>query len=132
MSQQKSGQVHFDAALDRKKFEQEAAAAGIASKYINARNEPEEIALEIRQRLLAAMSDQRKAEPGPVPLCKVFIRKRQLELNVAGKGDYQWQLMMENGREHTGKVSADEAIRLPANLALGYHQLQLSQGEKQW
>lgn len=118
--------------MNRKKFEQEAAAAGIASKYINARNEPEEIALEIRQRLLAAMSDQRKAKPGPVPLCKVFIRKRLLQLDVAGEGEYQWRLMMENGREHSGKVSAGEAIHLPANLALGYHQLQLSQGKKQW
>ena len=118
--------------MEKKKFEQAAAAAGIASKYINAKGEPEEIAADIRQRLLAAMSEQRSAKPGPVPLCKVFIRKRSLQLDVAGKGAFQWLLRLENGREHRGAVSAGEAIKLPTNLAFGYHQLQLEQGKKQW
>lgn len=118
--------------MDKKKFEQEAAAAGIATKYINARGEAEEVSVAIRQRLLAAMSGKHKEKPGPVPACKVFIRKRLLQLSVGGKGEYQWQLIMENGREHSGTVNGGEAIRLPANLAFGYHQLHLQQGGKQW
>lgn len=118
--------------MESKKFEQAAAAAGIATKYINARGEPEEIAADIRQRLLAAMSDQRSAKPGPVPLCKVFVRKRSLQLDVAGKGEFQWLLRLEKGREYRGTVSGGDAIKLPANLAFGYHQLELEQGKKQW
>ncbi len=118
--------------MDRKAFELAAAAAGIATKYINARGESEEISLETRQRLLAAMSEQRKAKPDPLPPCKVFIRKRSLRLDVEGKGEYQWRLTTENGREYAGTVSAGEAIQLPVNLAFGYHQLQLSQRKKQW
>ncbi|WP_158781004.1 4-alpha-glucanotransferase [Pantoea sp. BAV 3049] len=118
--------------MDRKKFEREAATAGIASEYINARGQPEEVSVDVRQRLLAAMSDARKAKPGPIPPCKVYLRKRSLKLEVAGKGDYQWQLVTENGREYSGKVSAGSGISLPSNLPLGYHQLQLSQAKKQW
>ncbi|MEW5291038.1 4-alpha-glucanotransferase [Erwinia papayae] len=118
--------------MESKKFEQAAAAAGIAAKYINARGETEEIDSAIRQRLLAAMSPAAKGKAAPLPPCKVFLQKRSLQLKVAGKGDYQWQLVTENGREYSGVVSAGEAIALPARLPLGYHQLHLSQASKRW
>lgn len=118
--------------MDKKKFEQAAAAAGIASKYINAKGEPEAIGRAVRERLLAAMSDVRNAKPGPVPACKVFIRKRHLQLEVGGKGEYHWQCITEHNRDYQGQVQAGEAISLPANLPLGYHQLTLTQGKKQW
>lgn len=118
--------------MDRKKFEQAAAAAGIASKYVNARGETEEIDSDIRQRLLAAMSPARAVKPGPLPPCKVFLRKRTLHIKVAGTGDYQWQLVTENGREYSGSVSAGEVIVLPRNMPLGYHQLHLRKASKKW
>ena len=116
-----------------KKFEQAAKDAGIASEYINAKGQKEQISIEVRRRLLAAMSsEKRKAKPGPIPGCKVFLQKRLLQLEVGGKGAYQWQLTTENGREYQGEVTAGGAITLPANLALGYHQLSLSQAKKSW
>lgn len=116
-----------------KKFEQAAKDAGIASEYINAKGQKEQIDVDIRRRLLAAMSsEKRKAKPGPIPGCKVFQHKRLLQLEVGGKGAYQWQLVTENGREYQGEVSAGEAMTLPANLALGYHQLWLTQAKKSW
>ncbi|WP_034917635.1 4-alpha-glucanotransferase [Erwinia sp. 9145] len=118
--------------MDKKKFEQMAAAAGIAAKYVNAKGEPEEIGREVRERLLAAMSDLWKAKPGPIPACKVFIRKRTMQLGVTGKGEYVWRLETENQREYSGQVSAGEAITLPGALPFGYHQLRLSQGKKSW
>lgn len=118
--------------MGRKALELAIEAAGIAATYINARGESEEISLEIRQRLLAAMPEQGKVKPGPLPACKVFIHRRSLQLKVAGKGEYHWRLTLENGREHTGVVNAGEVIQLPANLAFGYHQLQLNQRKKQW
>ncbi|MCX8958852.1 4-alpha-glucanotransferase [Erwinia psidii] len=118
--------------MKRKSFEQAAAAAGIAARYINARGETQEIDSDIRQRLLAAMSPARELKPGPLPPCKVFLQKRSLQIKVAGKGDYQWQLVTENGRVYSGSVSAGDAIALPRNLPLGYHQLYLRQASKQW
>lgn len=117
--------------MDKKKFEQAAAAAGIAAKYTNAKGEHEEIDPAIRQRLLAAMSAKRE-KPGPVPSCKVFLRKRTLQLDVGGKGIYQWQLTTEKGRNYQGEVNAGDAIKLPSSLAYGYHQLSLRQGKKSW
>ncbi|HBV40297.1 MAG TPA: 4-alpha-glucanotransferase [Erwinia sp.] len=117
--------------MDKKKFEQAAAAAGIAASYINAKGEREEISPDIRQRLLAAMSTDRR-KPGPIPSCKVFPRKREMALEVGGKGSYQWQLTSEKGREYQGEVNAGEAITLPSSLAYGYHDLSLRQGKKSW
>ncbi len=116
-----------------KKFEQAAKAAGIATDYINAKGQTEQIDSEIRRRLLAAMSEEKRKEKlGPVPGCKVFQRRRRLQLEVGGKGHYQWRFTTENGRDCQGEVTAGEAITLPTNLALGYHQLSLSQGKKSW
>ena len=116
-----------------KTFEQAAKDAGIASEYINARGQKEQISIDVRRRLLAAMSpEKRKAKPGPIPGCKVFQQKRILQLEVGGKGAYQWQLKVESGREYQGEVNAGEAITLPANLAPGYHQLSLTQAKKSW
>lgn len=117
--------------MDKKKFEQAAAAAGIAAQYINAKGEQEEISPDIRQRLLAAMSTNR-SKPGPIPPCKVFLRKRTMTLEIGGKGSYQWQLTTEKGRDYQGEISAGEALTLPSSLAYGYHTLSLRQGKKSW
>lgn len=117
--------------MDKKKFEQAAAAAGIAAQYINAKGEQEEISPDIRQRLLAAMSTNR-SKPGPIPPCKVFLRKRTMTLEIGGKGSYQWQLTSEKGRDYQGEINAGEALTLPSSLAYGYHTLSLRQGKKSW
>lgn len=118
--------------MDAKKFEQAAAAAGIAAKYINARGQPEAVSAETREKLLAAMAARPKAGSAPLPPCKVLLKKRAQQLQVDGKGDYQWQLNTEQGKTYQGVVSAGEKLALPANLPEGYHQLQLTQGKKQW
>ncbi|WP_067699911.1 4-alpha-glucanotransferase [Erwinia sp. ErVv1] len=114
------------------KFEQASAAAGIAANYINAKGEPEAISQQVRQRLLAAMSEAGRTKPGPIPACKVFTRRRSVKVDIAGRGEYQWQLVLESGREYSGQVSAGQALPLPGSLPFGYHQLHLHQGKKDW
>lgn len=53
--------------MDAKKFEQAAAAAGIAAKYINARGQPEAVSAETREKLLAAMAARPTAGSAPLP-----------------------------------------------------------------
>lgn len=118
--------------MNRKKIEEQAAAAGIAAKYVNARGEPEEISLAIRQRLLAAMAPASRKKNAPLPVCKVFIRRRTMLLDIAGSGRYQWRLETESGKTFHGEIDGGSALKLPASLAYGYHQLTLTQGKKSW
>lgn len=117
--------------MDVKKREQ-AAAAGIAESYINARGQPEEVSAGTREKLLAAMKARPRAGNDPLPPCKVLLKKRVQQFPVSGKGDYQWQFESEQGKTHQGAVSAGEVLTLPSNLPEGYHHLLLTQGKKQW
>ena len=118
--------------MDLKKLEQAAAAAGIAAKYINARGEPEEVSPDTREKLLAAMAARPKARSAPLPPCQVLLKKRTQQLQIGGKGEYQWQFNSEQGKAYYGEISAGEMLKLPSNLPEGYHQLLLTQRKKQW
>ncbi|UWS33438.1 4-alpha-glucanotransferase [Erwinia pyrifoliae] len=115
-----------------KKCEQAAAKAGIATSWINAAGQEQAVSQATGEKLLAAMNKPQKASNAPLPPCKVLLKKRVQQLEIAGKGNYQWQLRGEHGKTFQGSVSAGELLTLPANLPNGYHQLLLSQGKKQW
>jgi len=118
--------------MDLKKRDQAAAAAGIASKYINARGQPEAVSAGTREKLLEAMAAVPDRGNAPLPPCRVLLKKRTQQLQVGGKGNYQWQFDSEQGKTHQGSVSGGEVLTLPANLPEGYHHLLLTQGKKQW
>ncbi len=118
--------------MDVKKLEATAAAAGIAASFINARGQPQAIAPETKQRLLAAMTPQAATRDAPLPVVKVFSGTRKLTIPLAGKGHFHWQLQSEKGKSWQGEASAGDTLTLPSRLAHGYHQLTLTQGKKQW
>ena len=118
--------------MDIGKLEQAAARAGISAEFINARGEVQPVSLATRVALLATMSLPVATEPAPLPGYLVLRYQRQQRLAVAGSGDYQWQLTTEQGRQHSGEVTGGQTLALPGNLAHGYHQFLLSQGQKQW
>ncbi|MFS2221793.1 4-alpha-glucanotransferase [Pantoea sp. B65] len=118
--------------MDSKQLDKAATAAGIASSYINAKGQPEAIAPETKRRLLAAMANPQPVSAAPLPAAKVFSGTRKLNLPVAGNGRFRWHLQTESGRQYEGEVKGGEMLTLPARLAIGYHQLTLSQDKQQW
>ncbi len=51
-----------------------------------------------------------------------------MSLPVAGRGEYQWILTTEDGKQYQGKTRGGETLPLPAKLPEGYHSLTLTQG----
>jgi len=118
--------------MDSKQLNKAATAAGIASSYINAKGQPEAIADETKQRLLAAMGNPKPASAAPLPAAKVFSGSGKLTLPVDGKGHFHWHLQAESGKQYHGEIAAGDTLTLPSRLATGYHQLTLTQGKQQW
>ena len=50
-----------------------------------------------------------------------------MSLPVAGRGEYQWILTTEDGKQYQGKPAAARSLPLPAKLPEGYHSLTLTQ-----
>ncbi|CDK94876.1 4-alpha-glucanotransferase (amylomaltase) [Klebsiella pneumoniae IS33] len=46
-----------------------------------------------------------------------------MSLPVAGRGEYQWILTTEDGKQYQGKTRGGETLPLPAKLPEGYHSL---------
>ncbi len=110
------------------------SAAGIAPSFINVDGEEQAISDETRQQLLAVMDLDRLAEQeaAPVPPAKVFRGPGKREMAVEGSGTFHWRLTTQKGKTFTGEVAGGETLTLPPRLAQGYHQLTLTQGERQW
>ncbi|WP_031592676.1 4-alpha-glucanotransferase, partial [Pantoea agglomerans] len=111
---------------------QAARAAGISLDYINVNGEKEAISDETLQALLAVMDDPQDAKKLPLPPVAVFSGSGKRQLTPQGSGVYRWQLQTENGKQHSGELTAGEPFTLPGPLAQGYHQLTLSKGKKSW
>ncbi|SQC07629.1 4-alpha-glucanotransferase [Klebsiella pneumoniae] len=51
---------------------------------------------------------------------------------MAGRGEYQWILTTEDGKQYQGKTRGGETLPLPAKLPEGYHSLTLTQEGERW
>ncbi|WOZ77783.1 4-alpha-glucanotransferase [Kosakonia sacchari] len=120
--------------MESKRLEQAALAAGISPNYINAHGKPQSITVKTKQRLLDAMhpAPAVAASAPPVPVVQVFIHGKKKVLPVAGKGDFQWQLTTETGKQYQGDVRGGATLPLPTGLALGYHTLTVTQKNQHW
>ncbi|SQI46185.1 4-alpha-glucanotransferase [Serratia plymuthica] len=121
--------------MDRKRIDQAAAQAGIAADYINAHGKQQAIAQDTKRKLLEAMG--RTAAPleaavTPLPAVKVFYQGAPVALPLAGSGEYLWTLLREDGGRQQGRAGARKTLTLPGELPAGYHQLTLTQDERQW
>ncbi|MHA7848984.1 4-alpha-glucanotransferase [Serratia sp. D1N4] len=116
-----------------KAIDQAASQAGIAADYINAHGKQQAISPETKRKLLDAMSNASlRSEAAPLPLVKVFYHGNPVALPLGGSGEYHWVLQCEDGSQQQGRASARKTLTLAGKLPLGYHQLQLTQGEQQW
>lgn len=74
--------------MDKKRLEQAALEAGIASSYINAHGKPESIGMDTRQQLLAAMGDAPalayQHSQRVVPPVHVLVSGKRLSVPVKG------------------------------------------------
>ena len=101
----------------------------ISPSYINAHGKPQSIAAVTKQRLLDAMhrsTAATKVAVNPLPNVKIFTTAK-MSLPVAGRGEYQWILTTEDGKQYQGKTRGGETLPLPAKLPEGYHSLTLTQ-----
>ncbi|MBC6820644.1 4-alpha-glucanotransferase, partial [Acinetobacter baumannii] len=57
---------------------------------------------------------------------------KKMSLPVAGRGEYQWILTTEDGKQYQGKTRGGETLPLPAKLPEGYHSLTLTQEGERW
>jgi len=113
------------------KLDQTAESAGIALHFENARGEQQTISDETKQALIAVMDTPAGKAP-PVPPVKLFIARARRELLIGGEGEFNWQLITEQGKRHSGTVQGGDTLLLPPRLAQGYHQFSLRKGRKQW
>lgn len=120
--------------MENNTLEQVAREAGIAPGFVNAHGKQQAISAETKVKLLAAMgwSRSRRSDAHPIPSVKVFITGSRLTLPVDGSGEYSWQLRLEKGGVHQGRVNGKMTLTLPGALPTGYHQLALAQGEQSW
>lgn len=110
-----------------------ATQAGIATSYINARGEEQEIDIQTRLRLLEAMRTgvPIKADGAPLPAVNVFTVGDHMTVALRGHGDYRWLLTTETGEhQYHGNIQGEATLELPANLPLGYHCLTLTQQDR--
>ncbi|WP_370553140.1 4-alpha-glucanotransferase [Edwardsiella tarda] len=114
-------------------LEQRASKAGIASSYINAHGRSQAISAQTKQRLLDAMPAP-VSHSGPLPCVLVAGQGGNTTITLQQSGDYQWSLFLENETQpaHQGRLKRRKQLVLPPQLPLGYHRLQLSEGEQQW
>ncbi|MGG5414492.1 4-alpha-glucanotransferase [Edwardsiella tarda] len=114
-------------------LEQRASKAGIASSYINAHGRNQAISAQTKQRLLDAMPAP-VPHSGPLPSVLVAGQGGNTTITLQQSGDYQWSLFLENEMQpaHQGRLKRRKQLVLPPQLPLGYHRLQLSEGERQW
>ncbi|WP_438334256.1 4-alpha-glucanotransferase [Edwardsiella tarda] len=114
-------------------LEQRASKAGIASSYINAHGRSQAISAQTKQRLLDAMPAP-VSHSGPLPCVLVAGQGGNTTITLQQSGDYQWSLFLENETKpaHQGRLKRRKQLVLPPQLPLGYHRLQLSEGEQQW
>ncbi|MCY0627450.1 hypothetical protein OVX87_01775 [Klebsiella pneumoniae] len=109
--------------MESKRLDNAALAAGISPSYINAHGKPQSIAAVTKQRLLDAMhrsTAATKVAVNPLPNVKIFTHGK-MSLPVAGRGEYQWILTTEDGKQYQGKTRGGETLPLPAKLPEGYH-----------
>lgn len=121
--------------MESKRLDKAALAAGIAANYINAHGKPQDISAETKSRLLDAMNHTTVREElggGPVPSVKVFTHSKRMEIPVSGKGEYHWFLTAEDGTQFQGTIRSGEKLRVPPEIALGYHTLTLTREEERW
>ncbi len=91
---------------------------------------------EVKKRLLKAFENN-FSQHSLLPTVKIFRQKTPhfFPLNTTNQREHiqgKWQLWLENQTEPLqGKIKRN-AIPLPQNLPLGYHQLQLTVGKQQW
>ena len=118
-----------------KRLNTAALEAGISANYINAHGKAQAIGAETKRRLLDAMNrvqPVKKPVAAPIPGVKVLRSATRLTIALEGKGDYEWLLTTEAGKQHTGSATGGESLKLPARLPLGYHTLTLKQKSQQW
>ena len=121
--------------MESKRLDNAALAAGISPSYINAHGKPQSIAAVTKQRLLDAMhrsTAATKVAVNPLPNVKIFTHGKKMSLPVAGRGEYQWILTTEDGKQYQGKTRGGETLPLPAKLPEGYHSLTLTQEGERW
>jgi len=118
--------------MESNRLEQTALAAGISPSYINAHGKPQVISEQTRQRLLAAMHAAPESALPPVPVVTVLRPGKRKALEVSGKGEYQWQLITEEGKLYNGETRGGESLVLPSRLVPGYHNLTLTQSQQRW
>ncbi|RWS36695.1 4-alpha-glucanotransferase, partial [Erwinia amylovora] len=107
-------------------------AAGMAHTCVKHAGKKQPNKQEKREKRQAATIPAQKASNASLPHCEVLLKKRGQQLQIGGKGDYQWQVHGEHGKTFQGSRCAGELLTLPANLPNGYQQLLLRQGKKQW
>ncbi len=89
--------------MESKRLDNAALAAGISPSYINAHGKPQSIAAVTKQRLLDAMhrsTAATKVAVNPLPNVKIFTHGKKMSLPVAGRGEYQWILTTEDGKQY--------------------------------
>lgn len=104
---------------------------GITDTYLDAYGHERSIAKETRQKLQKLLGAADAAD-APLPPVKVFRHGQSASLPVQGEGDYQWTFAYERGGLIEGETAGGAPLTLPEALPLGYHQLTLMQGERQW
>ncbi|OTA15490.1 4-alpha-glucanotransferase [Xenorhabdus vietnamensis] len=116
--------------MENKRLNDLATEAGIASEYINAYGKPQAIPVEIRYRILEAMSTDIPVErpvshlhASSLPNVKVVIQGQRVTLPLADTNHYQWQIYTEQGKIFHGHCQLQ--LTLPTELPQGYHTLQL-------
>ncbi|STP85465.1 4-alpha-glucanotransferase [Edwardsiella ictaluri] len=114
-------------------LEQQAAQAGIADSYINAHGRVQAISAQTKRRLLDAMPPRTPSD-APLPAVLVAGQRSTPIIDLRQGGHYHWSLTLENGTQpaYQGRLSRRKHLVLPHNLPLGYHSLQLSDGQRQW
>ncbi|MDG6895130.1 4-alpha-glucanotransferase [Volucribacter amazonae] len=116
-------------------FNKKCIQAGILPYFQTETGVKQHIADQVKQKLFNALNGKHKTQSIPLPNVKVFSQHKQpyfVKLTGLNK-HYQakWQLVLENGKQITGKVKRN-AIQLPNDLPLGYHQLTLNGQKKQY
>lgn len=110
-----------------------AKRAGILDSFINMVDQEQTVSDDTKRALLEAMGrDEQEPDVGPLPWVKVFTHGEAVKLSPRGKGDYQWQLLLENGDRTEGSANFSQPLELGDELKLGYHQLTLSWKKQSW
>jgi len=110
--------------------------AGILPYFFDERGLKISPKTEVKKRLLKAFENN-FSQHSLLPTVKIFRQKTPhfFPLNTPNQREHiqgKWQLWLENQTEPLqGKIKRN-AIPLPQNLPLGYHQLQLTVGKQQW